>query len=79
MKNYDFKIVLDGVTDVTDDEGDSLYRSGCDDGTIVSREGAVFILFSRESNSLEEAIKSAAANVRSAGFQIEHVEVACPA
>jgi hypothetical protein len=78
MKTYEFKIVLNGVSDVSDDEGDALYKAGCDDGTIVSREGSVFIRFSRESTSLEEAINSAAVNVQNAGFQIEHVEVACP-
>lgn len=78
MKTYEFKLVLGGVTDITDDEGDSLFQAGCDDGTIVTRDGTVFIRFSRESASLEDAINSAAANVQNAGFQVEHVEVACP-
>jgi len=78
MKTYEFKLVLGGVTDITDDQGDSLYQAGCDDGTIVTRDGTVFIRFSRESASLEDAINSAAANVQDAGFRVEHVEVACP-
>ena len=78
MKSYDFKLVLSGVSDVTDDEGNSLFEAGCDDGTIVSRDGSVFVRFSRESTSLEQAINSAAADVERAGFQVDHVEVHCP-
>ena len=78
MKSYDFVLVLAGVSDVTDDQGDSLFVAGCDDGTVVSRDGEVFVRFSRESVSLEQAINAAAADVRRAGFQVEHVEVHCP-
>jgi len=78
MKTYDFKLILGGVTDISDDQGDSLHQVGCDDGTIVTRDGTVFIRFSRESSSLEEAINSAASNVVDAGFRVEHVEVDCP-
>jgi hypothetical protein len=78
MKTYDFKIVLTGVSDLTDDDGDALFKAGCDDGTIVSRDGEVFVRFSRESPSLEEAINSAAADVERAGFRIDHVEAHCP-
>jgi hypothetical protein len=77
-KLYDFKLVLTGVSDVSDEQGDTLFEAGCDDGTIVSREGEVFVRFSRESSSLEQAINSAAADVARAGFQIDHVEVHCP-
>jgi hypothetical protein len=78
MKSYDFKMILAGISDVTDDQGDALFEAGCDDGTLVSRDGAVFVRFSRESNSLEQAINSAAADVQRAGFQVDHVEVHCP-
>jgi hypothetical protein len=78
MKSYDFKLVLAGLSDVTDDQGDALAEAGCDDGTIVSREGEVFVRFSRESGSLEQAINSAADDVQRAGFRVDHVEVHCP-
>jgi hypothetical protein len=78
MKTYEFKIILDGVSEVSDDDGDALFEAGCDDGTIVSRDGNTFVRFSRESDSLEDAISSAAGDVRKAGFQVAHVEVACP-
>ena len=78
MKSYDFTLVLSDVSDVTDDQGDALFNAGCDDGTIVTRDGQVFIDFTRESSSLEDAINSAAADVKRAGFQVDHVEVHCP-
>jgi hypothetical protein len=78
MKAYDFKLVLAGVADASDEQSNTLFDAGCDDGTIVSRNGEVFVRFSRESNSLEQAINSAAADVGRAGFQVDHVEVHCP-
>jgi len=78
MKPYDFKLILADLSDLTDDQGDALFEAGCDDGTIVSRNGEVFVRFSREADSLEQAINSAAADVARAGFQVDHVEVHCP-
>ncbi|MEX2317180.1 MAG: hypothetical protein WD669_08510 [Pirellulales bacterium] len=78
MKSNEFKLKLAGVSAVSDDESDMLFEAGCDDGTIVSRDGEVFVRFSRESTSLELAINSAAADVERAGFQVAHVEVHCP-
>ena len=78
MRSYDFKLVLAGVSHVTDDQGDALFEAGCDDGTILSRDGEVFVRVSRESESLEQAISSAAADVERAGFRVENVEVHCP-
>lgn len=74
MKTYEFKIILDGVSELTDDEGDVLYEAGCDDGTIVSRDGTAFVRFSRESLSLEDAKNTAASNVQKAGFQIADIK-----
>jgi hypothetical protein len=78
MKTYEFKIILYGVSDVSDDEVDALYEAGCDDGTIITREGTTFVRFSRESPSLEDAIYTAASDVQKARFQVAHIKVACP-
>lgn len=51
MKTYEFKIVLDAPSELTDDEGGALYTGGCDDGTIVSRDVTTFVRFSRASAS----------------------------
>lgn len=73
-KTYGFSIVLT-VSTLTDAECDALYEAGCDDGTIVSRKGVAFIAFDRKAESLEQAIRSATANVRAAGFDIERIEM----
>jgi hypothetical protein len=56
-------------------ECDALYEAGCDDGTIVTRNRVTFIAFDRKAASLEEAIRSATADVRSAGFDVKRVEM----
>ena len=74
MKTYEFSLVLTGV-EVTDDDCDALYEAGCDDGTVVTRDGVTHIAFDREAESLEEAIRSATAQVTSAGFEVARVEM----
>ena len=73
-KTYGFTVVLKART-LTDEECDALYEAGCDDGTIVTRNRVTFIAFDRKADSLEQAIRSATANVRAAGFEIERVEM----
>jgi hypothetical protein len=45
------------------------------DGTISTIAGVPQIHFHRQADSLEEAIRSAIANVRSTGFDVERVEM----
>jgi hypothetical protein len=55
---------------MTEEIAEALYASGCDDGTPFSSQGVAAIGFSRVANSLEEAIRSAIANVNQAGFVV---------
>jgi hypothetical protein len=73
-KTYGFSVVLTART-LSVDQCDALYEAGCDDGTIVTRNKVTFIAFDRKADSLEQAIRSATANVRAAGFEIERVEM----
>jgi hypothetical protein len=73
-KTYGFSVVLTAPT-FSAEECDALYEAGCDDGTIVTRNRITFIAFDRKANSLEEAIRSATANVRAAGLEVERVEM----
>ena len=50
-------------------------RAGSDDGKLVTRNGVTHIAFDREAASLEEAIRSATADVRRAGFEVARVEM----
>src|SRR5262245_50597677 len=73
-KTYGFSVVLKAPT-LTADECEALYEAGCDDGTIVTRDRVTFIAFDRKAESLEQAIRSATANVRAAGLEVERVEM----
>jgi len=64
-KTFDFIICLDSGTDM-EAIVEPLLKAGCDDGTIAGCCDRVWIRFSREAESLEQAIKSAVADVRSA-------------
>jgi hypothetical protein len=73
-KTYGFSVVLT-VPALSAKECDALYEAGCDDGTIVTRNQVTFIAFDRKADSLEQAIRSATANVRAAGLEVERVEM----
>lgn len=75
MKNYEFDVVLKGISEVADDQADELFAAGCDDGTPASCDGVAWIHFDREAASLEEAISSAVAQIQAAGLQVSKVEL----
>ena len=74
MRTYEFSVVL-VAGDLSDDDCDVLYEGACDDGTVVTRSGVTWIAFDREASSLEEAIRSATAQVRAAGSEVARVEM----
>jgi hypothetical protein len=75
VKTYEFDVVLQGVAEITDEQADALFAAGCDDGTPSSSQGVAWVHFDREAASLEEAIRSAVAQVQAAGFQVAKVEL----
>lgn len=70
MTAHEFTLVLADPVELTDDVVDCLYEAGCDDATIASRGGRVFLDFSREAESLDASVLSATADVRKAGFRV---------
>lgn len=70
MPTFDFQLVLSNVEAMTEEIADALFGAGCDDGTPFSSQGVAAIGFAREANSLEEAIRSAIADVNKAGFVV---------
>lgn len=72
MREHEFTLVL--TADPTEAEADELYGT-FDDGTISTLAGVPQIHFHREAGSIEEAIRSAIGDVRSAGFEVERVEM----
>jgi hypothetical protein len=75
MKTYEFDVILKDVVEVTDGQADALFAAGCDDGTPASCDGTAWVHFDREAASLEEAIRSAVAQVRAAGFGVAKIEL----
>ena len=59
---------------MTPDLADALYAAGCNDGTPGAAKGILFIDFHREAVSLEDAIRSAIEDVRTAGYEVARVE-----
>jgi hypothetical protein len=74
MQIYDFTLILKQPLQGTDEEADRLYESGCSDGSPAKINGVSYIAFDREADSLDEAIRTAIADVRSAGFDVTRVE-----
>ena len=74
MKTFEFTLILTGINEVTDDAANALYEAGCDDGSFASRGGVAFVMFDREAASMLDAIQSATADVRQAGFGVLRVE-----
>lgn len=76
MIKYEFTLVLKGPLELTEDIADELFEAGCNDGSPGTCEGVFSIDFHREARSLEEAIRSAIANVKAAGHVVDRVEIA---
>ena len=75
MAKYEFSLILSGPLELTEDLADSLFEAGCDDATPGTCNGVFSIDFHREADSLEAAIRSAIANVESAGYRVTRVEM----
>ena len=76
MNSFDFQLFLANADRSTEEMAEALYAAGCDDGTLFSSNGEVVIGFTREADSLEEAVRSAIANVIQAGYAVSRVEPA---
>jgi hypothetical protein len=68
-------LILKGQSELTEEIADELFEAGCDDGTPGTCNGVFSIDFHREANSIEEATRSASAKVKSAGYEVERVEI----
>ena len=72
MKEHEFTLIL--TADPNEKEANRLYGI-FNDGTLATIADVPQIRFHREAPSLEEAIHSAMANVRKAGFDVARVEI----
>ena len=72
---YEFTVILAQPCELTDDLADALFAAGCDDGSPGSCNGIVSIDFHRDADSLENAIRSAIAQINQAGGVAARVEL----
>ena len=75
MAKYEFALIFKGQLELTEEIADELFEAGCDDGTLGTCNGVFSIDFHREGDSLEAAIRSAIADVKSAGYEVKRVEI----
>jgi hypothetical protein len=71
---YEFSLILSDA-EVTDESADKLYETGCDDASILTREGITRLQFDRDAANLDEALASAIQSVERAGLTVSRVEI----
>lgn len=65
-REYDFALIVSGVSTLTPGVEDALFAAGCDDATLTIRHGVLYVEFSRVAHSLKDAILSAIRDVHAA-------------
>lgn len=68
MNEYEFSIVIRDADFSDLKVHDLLFDNGCDDALICANNDTVYLQFTREANSAFDAITSALANIKDAGF-----------
>ncbi len=74
-REYDFALVLSGVSELTAEVEDSLYKAGCNDATLSMSYGRLWMEFSRKATTLKDAILSAIRDVHKAGINADVLQV----
>ena len=74
MTEFDFTLVLSGVTELNDDVENAVYEAGCDDATLSICDGVCHLDFTRGAATLREAILSAIADVQKTSLRVIRVE-----
>ena len=75
MHTYTFTVILGDRTEMTEDLAEALAAAGCDDGLAGSSSGVASVIFDREAESLEQAVRSAIADVQKAGCRAAWVKI----
>lgn len=74
-REFDFALIIGGVSDLTPDIENALFEAGCDDATLSIQYGLLYMEFSRKARSIEEAIFSAIHDIRKATIGAEVLRV----
>jgi hypothetical protein len=71
---YEFALILSDA-DLSDEIADKLYEAGCDDASILTRDGVTRLQFDREAANLDKTLASAIQSVERAGLAVSRVEI----
>jgi hypothetical protein len=71
---YEFSLIL-AQPQITDEDADKLYEAGCDDASILTRDGVTRLQFDRQAANLDGALASAIQSVERAGLAVARVEI----
>ena len=75
-REYDFSLILSGISELTEDQAEALFAAGCDDATPSVIYGRVWLEFTRMAVSYKDAVLSAIRDVRQAniGADVERID-----
>jgi hypothetical protein len=71
---YEFSLIL-AECEVSDEDADRLYEAGCDDASLLTRDGVTRLQFDRHASNLDQALASAIQSVERAGLAVARVEI----
>lgn len=74
MSSHDFAFIVSGVDPHADDFEERFFEAGCDDATLVLKNGLVAVCFAREAENFSHAIVSAYGDIAKTGAIIERFE-----
>jgi hypothetical protein len=74
MNDYQFTLILSGVSEITPELADALYEATGGDIEFNLRDGVAFLEFDRTAASLHDAITSSITQIESAGVRVVRVE-----
>ena len=77
MNTYGFTVVLTAATDADRSEqvAETLYGGRCDDSSVHTNGPTVLVSFDREAESLDQAVRSAVADLRAENLEVERIEI----
>jgi hypothetical protein len=75
MANYQFTLVLSGISELTPELADALFTATGGDIELNLRDHVAYVEFDREATSLQEGIDSAILQVESAGCGVRVARV----
>jgi len=74
-REFDFALIVGGGVELTNEVEDALFEARCDDATLSMRHGLLYVEFSRQAGSLQDAILGAIRDVRKAGIGADVLRV----